>query len=124
MEQRRRAASRIRAQGPAEDQAPGTALRAGQSPVRNRVLRAFDLRRAHAASIDLDGNRLVDRHLRLSLRSGRISDMVFARNVASSDPVNPCLRGTLAQKSHRTNPAASHISLSDTRLDYFLCCSY
>src|SRR5580698_4718986 len=124
MEQRCGPASRVPAQGPAEDQAPGKALRAGQSPVGNCVPRAFDFRRVHAASIDLDGTKLVDWHLRLSYSSGRISDMVFAGNVVASDPVNPCLRGALAQKSHSANPAASHINLSVTRLDYFLCCSY
>jgi hypothetical protein len=55
----------------------------------------------------LDGNRLVDRHLRLSVRGGRMPGMGVSRNVASSDTVNPCLRGTLAQKSHGSNPAAS-----------------
>src|SRR5271167_101916 len=95
MEQYRGAASRVPAQGPAEDQAPGPALRAWQSPDSNRVPRDSDFRPVHAASIELDGNRLGDRHLHLSVRIGRRSGMGFAANVASSDTVNPCLRGTL-----------------------------
>src|ERR1700733_12801228 len=121
MEQRRGAASRVPAQGPGEDQAPGKALHARQPPGGNRVPRAFDFRRVLAASIDLDGTRLVDRAHRLSLRVGRMSDMVFARNVASSNTVDSCLRRTLAQKSHGSNPAASNLHLFVTRLDYFLC---
>src|SRR5580698_5812715 len=124
MEQSRRGANRVPTQGPGEDQAPGKALRAGQSPDGNRVPRAFDFCRLHAASIDLDGNRLGDRHMRLSFRSDRISGMDFARNVAASDTVNPCLRRTLAQKSHGSNPAASDLDLFVTRLDYFLCGTY
>src|ERR1700693_224394 len=107
MEQRRGAASRVPAQGPAEDQAPGPALRAWQYPDGIRVLRDAVFRPVHAASIELDGNRLGHRHLRLSARIGRMSDMVIAGYVAASDTVNPRVRGALAQKSGGSNPAAS-----------------
>ena len=49
---------------------------------RNRVPRDSDFRRVHAQSIELDGNRLGDGYLRLSIRIGRSSDMGFAANVA------------------------------------------
>src|SRR5580692_3878860 len=100
MEQYRGAASRVPAQGRAEDQAPGAALRAGQYPGGNPAPRDADFRLVHAASIDLDGNRLGDRYLGLSVGSSGMPSMGFAANVASSDRVNPCVRGALAQKSH------------------------
>src|SRR5271167_2344754 len=124
MEQYRGAGSRVPAPGPAEDQAPGPALRAWQSPDRNRVPRDSDFRPVYAAAIELDGNRLGDRHLRLSVRIGRISGMGFAGNVAPRDPDDPRVRGALAQKSGGSNPAASDLHLCVSRLDYFLCGTY
>ncbi len=58
----RKVQQRIKASGPA--------LRSWQSPDINRVPRDSDFRPVHAASIELDGNRLGDRHLRLIVRSG------------------------------------------------------
>jgi hypothetical protein len=121
MEQRCGPAWRVPAQGPAEDQAPGAALRARQYPDGNPVPRDADFRLVHAASIDLDGTRLGDRYLGLSVGSGGMPGMGFAANLASTDTVNPFLRRTLAQKSHGSTPAASDLHLSVTGLDYFLC---
>src|SRR6202050_2125541 len=103
MEQRRRAVSRLPArfpaQGPAENQARGPALRTWKYPNGNRVHRDSDFCLVHAASIDLDGNRLVGKYMRLSIRIGRSSDMGFAAHLASRDAVNACVRRTLAQES-------------------------
>src|SRR5580704_17068372 len=124
MERRCGAASRLPAKGPAEDRAPGAALRAGRYPESNPAPRDADFRLVHEASIDLDGNRLGDRYLGLSVRSGGMPGLGFAASVASSDTVNPCVRRALAQKSHGLHPATSDLHLSVPRLDYFLCGSH
>src|SRR5580704_1071141 len=101
MEQRRGAVSRLPArfpaQGPAEDQARRPALHTWKYPDGNRVHRDSDFCLVHTASIDLDGNRLVDKCMRLSIRIGRSSDMGFAANVASRDTVNACVRRVVVQ---------------------------
>src|ERR1700733_12144608 len=128
MEQRRRAVSRLPArfpaQGPAENQAPGPALRTWKYPNGNRVHRDSDFCLVHAPSSDLDGNRLVDKRMRLNVRIGRSSDMGFAANVASRVTDHACLRRTLAQKSGGSNSAASNLHLFVYRLAYFLCGAY
>src|ERR1035437_6117603 len=85
MEQCRGASGRVPAQGPAEDQARGSALRAGESRDANRVPRTSGFCGVHAASIELDGNRLGNWHLRLSVRVSRIPVMDDAGDVASEE---------------------------------------
>src|SRR6202021_530766 len=128
MEQRRGAVSRLPArfpaQGPAEDQARGPALRTWKYPNGNRVHRDSDFCLVHAASIALGGYRLVDKCMRLSIRIGRRSDMGSAANLASRDTVNACVRRTLVQKSGGSNSAASDLYLFVYRLACFLCGTY
>ena len=128
MEQRRgtdrRLPARFPALGPAENQAPGPALRTWKYPNGNRVHRDSDFCLVHAPSSDLDGNGLGHRHLRPGFCFGRGPDVDFAANVASRVTIHACVRRTLAQKSGGSNSAASNLYLFVYRLAYFLRGAY
>src|ERR1700721_181426 len=101
MEQRRGAVSRLPArfpaQGPAEDQARGPALRTWKYPNGNRVHRDSDFCLVHAASIDLGGYRLDDKCMRLSIRIGRRSDVGSGATWAAGKQANGSFCGLSAK---------------------------
>ena len=98
MEQRRGAAAQFQRQAQQRIKRQDRRFVLGNMLTVFAVPRDADFRPVHAASIELDGNRLGDRHRRPSVDIRRISSIRFAPNLASAVPINACVRGTLAQR--------------------------